>query len=260
MEQDGTMSDFDPIDDELKRALHQRAGISFTGAAHADVLARSNQIRRRRLAIAGGGAMSAILVAGLILLPTGTGNAPAPASDGTQLPGIGSTSSTTTPPSLTDAGIELDRDTSTTTQSTPAQGSGSAASTAPSDTATQSSTSTSTSAQPGPTSSTTAQSTPTTSNVPASRSSVPTSVETSTTAASQNTPAFTKTYGTPGGSLNLTWNGSSLTINSINPVPGYQADIKDDDPDRVRVDFDNGSADYRVEVRAENGTVSEEIS
>jgi hypothetical protein len=247
----------DPIDDQLKRALRRRTGATAVAAAHADVVARANGIRRRRLALGGGGAMSAILIAGLIVLPTSTENAPAPASEGVQLPGIGSSSTTTSlgasNPGTTDIGPSTSMGVQSASGDDPAV---TTHSTTTSDAASPTSTS-----EAAPTSNSPSSTAPTTEG-PVPIVTTATSVETSatSTAGSQATPPFTNTYETPGGMLTATWNGVSLTLNTVAPAPGFEAEIKDNDPDRLRVEFDNGSADYRIEIRAENGTVAADLS
>jgi hypothetical protein len=65
-----------------------------------------------------------------------------------------------------------------------------------------------------------------------------------------NLPApFTKTYDSTGGSITVTWNGTSFTLDSINATAGYDVEIKDQRWDRIRVEFDNGDDDSRIEVR-----------
>ena len=53
----------------------------------------------------------------------------------------------------------------------------------------------------------------------------------------------------------MTWNGSSLSLDAINPAPGFAAEIEDAGGTRVRVDFErlDGGDDARIEVRIEDG-------
>lgn len=75
------------------------------------------------------------------------------------------------------------------------------------------------------------------------------------------TPApFTKTYQSLGGSITVTWNGSALSLDAVSPSAGFQAEIDDQASDRVRVEFDNGDADWRIEVRFEDGSIRERIT
>ena len=60
---------------------------------------------------------------------------------------------------------------------------------------------------------------------------------------------FTETYASAGGSITVTWNGSKFAIDSIDAAAGYTAEIKDQRWDRVRVEFESGSNDSRIEVR-----------
>ncbi|MDO8362465.1 MAG: hypothetical protein Q7V88_06175 [Actinomycetota bacterium] len=59
---------------------------------------------------------------------------------------------------------------------------------------------------------------------------------------------FTKTYSSAGGSITVTWDGNSFHLDSVDPADGFQADIHDNEADRIRVDFE-GDDDARIEVR-----------
>ncbi|HTH05310.1 MAG TPA: hypothetical protein VL916_05550, partial [Ilumatobacteraceae bacterium] len=84
---------------------------------------------------------------------------------------------------------------------------------------------------------------------------------TSTSVATTNAPAapapFTQTYSSAGGSITVTWNGSSLSLDSINANAGFVGEIEDGGGSRVRVDFESnggsGGDDARIEVRVEGG-------
>jgi hypothetical protein len=85
--------------------------------------------------------------------------------------------------------------------------------------------------------------------------------DTSTSSSTTNAPAgpapFTQSYSSTGGSITVTWNGASLSLDAINPAPGFAAEIEDAGGSRVRVDFesngDSGGDDARIEVRVEDG-------
>ena len=55
----------------------------------------------------------------------------------------------------------------------------------------------------------------------------------------------------------MTWNGRSLSLDSINANAGFVGEIEDGGGSRVRVDFENNSGgdDARIEVRVEDGQV-----
>jgi hypothetical protein len=46
----------------------------------------------------------------------------------------------------------------------------------------------------------------------------------------------------------------------VNPKLGFQAEIKDDDSDRVRIEFENNDDDWRIEVRISDGELREQIT
>ena len=56
----------------------------------------------------------------------------------------------------------------------------------------------------------------------------------------------------------MTWNGSALTLDAVNPTDGHTAEIEDETATRIRVRF-HGPAESRIEVRIENGQVTERI-
>lgn len=81
-------------------------------------------------------------------------------------------------------------------------------------------------------------------------SSVPGSSTPGSSVPSNPLPApFTKTYVSDGGSITVTWTGTSFTLDSINAAAGFDVEIKDQRWDRIRVEFDNGDDDSRIEVR-----------
>ncbi len=81
-------------------------------------------------------------------------------------------------------------------------------------------------------------------------SSTPSSSTPSSSVPNNPLPApFTKTYTSAGGSITVTWNGSSFSLDSINAAAGFDVEIKDQRWDRIRVEFDNGDDDSRIEVR-----------
>jgi hypothetical protein len=73
----------------------------------------------------------------------------------------------------------------------------------------------------------------------------------STTVSSLPAP-FTQTYSSSGGSISVTWTGSSFSLGAVSPAAGYSAEIEDQAWDRIRVDFE-GPDDHRVEVRIDDG-------
>ncbi|MDP2291394.1 MAG: hypothetical protein Q8M22_09395 [Actinomycetota bacterium] len=60
---------------------------------------------------------------------------------------------------------------------------------------------------------------------------------------------FTRTYSSAGGSITVSWSGSAFTLVSVTPADGFSAEIEDARWDRIRVDFEGGDDDTRIEVR-----------
>jgi hypothetical protein len=85
------------------------------------------------------------------------------------------------------------------------------------------------------------------STVPAS--TVPDSTTPSSSLPARSLPApFTETYDSAGGSITVTWSGTSFSLDSVRATAGYSEEIKDQRWDRIRVEF-RGDDDSRIEVR-----------
>jgi hypothetical protein len=56
----------------------------------------------------------------------------------------------------------------------------------------------------------------------------------------------------------VSWDGSALSLDAVNPAAGHQAEIEDDTATRVRVRF-RGPDESRIEIRFENGQITERI-
>jgi hypothetical protein len=266
------MSDLDGFDDDLGDALRARSANVHIGtaAAHERVLHRASVVRRRRAAMAGTG-VAALAVVGVLALPRG-GERQIGTADSTAAPTstVVSWSSTATPttaasipaPSTVAPATSVDDDRAP--GSTPVDD-------GPSTTARPSSTV----ASPGPTSvasstlpgaSTTAvppTAAPTTAAPSTSASTTAASPSTSTTATSTTldhdaVAPFTETYPSSGGSITVTWNGSSLSLTAATPAPGHVAEVEDSGNTRVRVRF-SGPEESRIEVRVEGGEVRVDI-
>ena len=99
------------------------------------------------------------------------------------------------------------------------------------------------------------------STVDASTSSVPANTASSSSVPTTPLPApFTKTYTSAGGSITVTWSGTAFSLDAVSPAPGFQAEIDDQDWDRIRVEFDNDDSDWRIEIRFEDGAIREQIT
>lgn len=80
----------------------------------------------------------------------------------------------------------------------------------------------------------------------------------STAAASLPAP-FTRTFESKGGSIEVTWTGTSFVLNSVRPTHGFTAEIEQQRWDRIRVDFDGDRDDSRIEVRLSDDVPGGEI-
>jgi hypothetical protein len=226
------MSDWEPFDDELARALRRRAGAEShdplaTASAHRAVLDRASGIRRRRAAIAGSGTLTVLLLAGLLVLNTGGGDddAVGTATDATigsslpTTPSTSSTPSTSEPQMATAPGTTVLVPTSTPTSSVPGY---------PPET--ESPTTVLGTIEPGPTTS---------------------------TSSTSDWPPGEYTWDADGGSLTIFWDGAGLRLVSVDPKSGITAEIHDNTTERIRIDFGDGS---RIECRVDNGQLALDIT
>jgi hypothetical protein len=229
------MSDFDTFDDDLAVALQRRvpqveaAGIG-TASAHDAVVARAHGIRRRRAGIAGAATLAAVIAGGVALL-NGDANdtlAPATAPSTATAPDIVSPTSTSEVPTSTVPRPSTTGDSVATFITVPVPPVTAAASTG-------------------------VETVPPTTAPPSTSSS-----STSSTVATQAPAPSTETHDSSGGSITVTWNGSALSLDAVNPADGHTAEIEDNTPTRIRVRF-RGPAESRIEVRVENGEVTERI-
>lgn len=229
------MTDFDTFDDDLAVALQRRvpqvdaAGIG-TASAHDAVLARAHGIRRRRAGIAGGATLAAVIAGGFLLLNGNADDTLAPAT----VPSTATAPDAVAPTSTSEV----------------------ATSTVPRPSTTVDSVATVITVPVPPVTaiaSTGAETVPPTTAQPS-----PTSPSTSSTVATQPPAPSTETYDSSGGSITVTWNGSALSLDAVNPADGHTAEIEDETATRVRVRF-RGPAESRIEVRVENGQVTERI-
>ena len=240
------MSDFEPFDDDLGVALRHRApdmGTTALGTANAHdaVLARARGIRRRRAGIAGGATLAAVIVGGAFLLNGNPENTLAPATQPSTSLAIETSAapSTSAVPSTTAPGT-----------SAPVAASSASTTAAPTTTA-----STVVAGQPSPTN---PPATSTSSSSTSSSTSSSSSSSTSTSLAAQGPAPFTKTYNSAGGSITVTWDGTALSLGAVNPAADATVEVEDNTASRIRIRF-HGAAESRIEIRYENGQITERI-
>ena len=225
----------DDFDDDLRAAIGSRSGGSVdTGTARAAVMARARRVRTLRAAAIGSTAVL-LLVAGLLVIPDGRDTAGTPADQPDSPP-------LTTPTPTTESASAA---TSTTTEpqittSTNGPISSTVTPDAPASTAPQATTA------PAPVTS------------PSTAPTAPT-VPTTSSAAVVADPPFTRRYDSRGGSITVDWNGSALSLVSVDANAGYESEIEDRSATRIRVRF-RGDVDVRIEVRVRDGSVESTVS
>ena len=50
------------------------------------------------------------------------------------------------------------------------------------------------------------------------------------------------------------WDGVALSLQSVTPAAGFDSEVEDERPDRIRVRF-QGAGDFRIEIRVEDGEI-----
>lgn len=93
-------------------------------------------------------------------------------------------------------------------------------------------------------------STSTTTPVTPTTGSPSTTSSTSTTSAPPTTAGWSvRTVTSVGGTVIVRHRTGEVELVAATPLPGFVMEIDDSGPDRVRVEFDNGDVDVRVEIR-----------
>lgn len=258
-------------DDAFRDALGVRAGGGVdVGGARAAVVARAARTRAVRT-VAAGSATALLLIVGLAVLVSRNGDE-APVATEPTLPSV---EGATTLPSVTETTTAPQDASSTTEPSDTVPEATESPTTLPSTTRPSTTRPSSTDAPVVPTPSTPAPTSvapapntslaPTPSTTPSSPPSTTPSTSAPTTVATTDPPnpsdpPFTRQYDSLGGSITVNWNGTALSLLSVSPAAGFSAEIKDQSATRIRVDFDDGDDDSRIEVRADGGIVTHTIS
>lgn len=242
----------DEFDDALGDAIRARSGgaVEIRSARHA-VIARATQVRRRRMAAAGG--VGALAVVGALFLVPAAGDGQVAPAD-TPPPTPESVDMETTPPSTVDTTRRTVPSTSGVPSAVPTEPTTSGNADAP----------TTSLADDNPDATEpTATATPTTVAVPVPPVTTPSTSSstssTSSTAAPVGDAPFTQQYASTGGSITVRWDGSALTLVSVDPADGYTAEIEDQSATRVRVRFRGDDGDSRIEIRVRDGVVEPPI-
>jgi hypothetical protein len=235
------MNDFD--DRELGDALRRRAGATADGygleAVRSKVVARAGRIRRRRVAVAGGAAMTGLIAAAALVIGPGTDSVvttPADQTVGSTPASIDRTLPTTSAPitavpnPTTLPAVVLPTVPPTATATPP---------TAP--------------AEPGTTVATPATDPP--ASPPATSPATTSPATTSPATTSPSDPPSTETYSSPGGSITVRWDGVALSLQQVVPGPGFTHEVEHELADRIRVRFERDDGDFRIEIRVEDGAV-----
>lgn len=74
--------------------------------------------------------------------------------------------------------------------------------------------------------------------------------EASTTTVATGEPTVASTAG---GSVTVTFDGNAISIQSVDPAPGFTAEVTESDPTEIKVYFRNGAEEYEVEIQVEAG-------
>lgn len=103
---------------------------------------------------------------------------------------------------------------------------------------------------------------PTTNSSSSSSTAPSPSVTTSTTAPSSTSAESwsLRTVDTSGGSVVVRYRPGEVRLQAATPAPGYEVEIDDAGPPRVRVEFEGADSEVRVEIRWEDGGLDIEVS
>lgn len=83
---------------------------------------------------------------------------------------------------------------------------------------------------------------------------------TSTTSSAPDAEWNVRTIATAGGTVVVRHRPEEVELQAATPAPGFQMEIDDSGPDRVRVEFENDDTDIRVDVEWKSGNLEVEIS
>jgi hypothetical protein len=73
-------------------------------------------------------------------------------------------------------------------------------------------------------------------------------------------PSGTRGFSSVGGSIVVSVDGSSLSLVSISPTAGFEADVHDSGPSRVEVRFADGNTDCRIRIEVGAGGLTSEVT
>jgi len=247
--------DFD--DDTLRDAIRARSGGPVDpGSGRRAVGARAARVRTRRNTLVGGAATAAVVV-GLVLLPTRDDQ---PATSDTVLPpaSLVDEASPSSVPEPTPAPSTVVTTTPETMPAVPT-----VPPTASSDPGTGDGQET-----PAPPASapvvTPAPTAPPSSAAPPSTDAPPTVSPPGSTPSTSGVPQadapFTQQYSSAGGSITVSWDGSALSLLGVAANAGFEPEIEDQSSSRIRVRFRGDDDDARIEVRARDGQVESSTS
>ena len=213
----------------------------------AAVVARAGRVRRRRAAVAGGAAMAGLIAAAVFVIGPGSDSVvttPADQTDGPAPTSVDSSVDTTAPGPTHRSETEPDQDVTVTTTPTDhvagPDDHGAVGDTADRNGVVDDRAIDERTSRAG-----------TTVVAPPPTSPPPT---TPTTTAAPAPDPVTQTYSSAGGSITVRWDGVALSLLDVTPAAGFDSEVEDDRPDRIRVRF-QGDGDFRIEIRVEDGEI-----
>lgn len=81
------------------------------------------------------------------------------------------------------------------------------------------------------------------------------SVTTSSTVQANDAEWSFRTINTSGGNVVIRYRPNEVELEAATPAPGFNVEVDDAGPQRVRVEFEGDTADVRVEARWEDGAL-----
>lgn len=100
----------------------------------------------------------------------------------------------------------------------------------------------------------------TSTSIASSSSTNDTSVPSSSTPQTSDSEWSFRTVNTSGGKVVIRYRPDEVELEAATPAPGFDVEIDDAGPQRVRVEFESDTEDIRVEARWKDGTLDVEVS
>jgi hypothetical protein len=69
-----------------------------------------------------------------------------------------------------------------------------------------------------------------------------------------------RTINSGGGTVVVRYRPGEVELKAATPLPGFDVEVDDAGPPEVRVEFDDGDSDYRIEAQWKDGALEVKVS